>query len=110
MITVSLCGVKFQAVVGLYPQEKFLSTTIEMNMAVSQIAEINDLPLIDYTILHAIAKNAVSEPTELLETIVQRIVVAIKSAYETKKISVAIRKLNPPMSGEVDYSEVKWEE
>lgn len=109
MLTVSLSGVRFKAPIGLYPQEAFLHNDIEIHISVSQKAAISNLPLIDYTVLHSIAKNAVAEPTDLLETIVQRIVAQIELHWPGSKLSVAVRKLNPPMSGQVDYSEVKWE-
>ncbi|RYZ49177.1 MAG: hypothetical protein EOP49_16975, partial [Sphingobacteriales bacterium] len=81
MLTVSLSGVRFHAPVGLYPQEAFIHNEIEMHIAVSQPAPIDDLPLIDYTILHQIAADAVAEPTALLETLVQRIVGRITEEY-----------------------------
>lgn len=109
MLTVSLAGVRFHAPVGLYPQEAFLLNEIEMNISVSRAADIDDLPLIDYTILHSIAANAIQEPAELLETLVQRIVHNIEIQYPGSKLKVAVRKLNPPMQGQVDYSEVQWE-
>lgn len=109
MLTVSLAGVRFHAPVGLYPQEAFLLNEIEINISVSQAADIDELPLIDYTTLHSIAANAVREPAALLETIVQRIVRKIEVQYPGNKMKVAVRKLNPPMQGQVDYSEVQWE-
>jgi len=109
MLTVSLSGVKFKAPVGLYPQEAFTQNDIEIHISVSMPAVIDTLPLIDYTKLHQFATEAIQEPTALLETIVQRIVHKIGSAYPESKMSVAVRKLHPPMQGEVDYSEVKWE-
>ena len=109
MLTVSLSGVRFHAPVGLYPQEAFIHNEIELNISVSQPANITDLPLIDYTILHGIATEAVQEPTALLETIVQRIVQNIDAKYPGSKLKVAVRKLHPPMQGQVDYSEVCWE-
>ena len=109
MLTVSLAGVRFHAPVGLYPQEAFLLNEIEINISVSQVASIDHLPLIDYTILHSIAVKAIREPAALLETIVQRIVHDIDAQYPGSKLKVAVRKLNPPMQGQVDYSEVQWE-
>jgi dihydroneopterin aldolase len=109
MLTVSLAGVRFHASVGLYPQEAFIFNEIEMNISVSQVADMDQLPLIDYTILHSIAANAVKEHVALLETIVQRIVRDIEAQYPGSKIKVAVRKLNPPMQGQVGYSEVQWE-
>lgn len=109
MLTVSLAGVRFHAPIGLYPQEAFLLNEIEINISVSQAANIGHLPLIDYTILHGIAAKAIREPAALLETIVQRIVQDIDAQYPGSKLKVAVRKLNPPMRGQVEYSEVQWE-
>ncbi len=109
MLTVSLAGVRFHAAIGLYPQEAFLLNEIEIHLSVSVESGIDNLPLIDYTRLHSIAAAAVSEPAALLETVVQRIVAAISQDYPGSKLSVAVRKLNPPMPGAVAYSEVKWE-
>jgi len=109
MLTVSLSGARFRAPVGLYPQEALLENTIEIHLSVSVPAPINELPLIDYTLLHRFATEAVAEPTALLETIVQRIVHRIGENYPGSRMSVAVRKLHPPMPGQVDHSEVKWE-
>lgn len=109
MLTVSLSGVRFRAPVGLYPQEAFIHNEVEIFLSVSQEAAIDNLPLIDYTVLHAIAAEAVKEPAALLETLLQRIVNRIEGSYPGSRIQVAVRKLNPPMAGEVAYSEVKWE-
>jgi len=109
MLTVSLSGVRFKAPIGLYPQEALTQNDIEIHVSVSVPAAIDDLPLIDYTILHQLINDAVAEPTAFLETIVQRIVHKIEAAYPGSKKNVAVRKLHPPMAGQVDYSEVKWE-
>ncbi|WP_118951694.1 dihydroneopterin aldolase [Taibaiella helva] len=109
MLTVSLSGVRFQAPVGLYPQEAFLGNEIELSLSVSQEAAIDQLPLIDYAVLHGIAKAAAQEPAHLLETLLQRIVNGVEAVYPGSRIKVAVRKRNPPMGGEVDYSEVQWE-
>ncbi len=109
MLTVSLSGVRFNALLGLYAREAFIPNEIEIHIAVTQAADLHNLPLIDYALLHQIAAAAVKEPASLLETVVQRIVTAIDRQYPGSKMSVAVRKLNPPMQGIVDYSEVKWE-
>lgn len=109
MLTVSLKGIRLYASVGLYPEEAFLKQEIEVNVSVSQKADINELPFIDYVILHNIIKEAVAEPTSLLETIVQRIVERVRTKYPDTGIKLAVRKMHPPLSGIVDYSEVLWE-
>jgi len=67
------------------------------------------LPFLDYVTLYTIAKEAVMEPTQLLESILQKIVKNILAAYPNTKINVEIRKLNPPLGGEIAHSAVKWE-
>ena len=109
MLTVSLSGVRFHAPVGLYPQEKFLHNEIEIDLSVYRPADIGDLPLIDYTVLYDITAGAIAEPAELLETILQRIVTAIDHRYPGCKVRVGVRKLHPPMPGQIGYSEVRWE-
>lgn len=109
MLTVSLSGVRFSAPVGLYPQEAFTHNELEISVSVAQEAAIDSLPLIDYTVLHSIAAEAVQEPAALLETLLQRIVTRIETTYPGSRLRVSVRKLNPPMAGQVDYSEVTWE-
>lgn len=109
MLTVSLSGVRFKAPIGLYPQEPLIENDIEISVSVSVQALIDELPLIDYTILHQFVSDAMQEPTAYLETILKRIVNRITKQYPEGKISVVIRKLHPPMHGQVDYSEVKWD-
>lgn len=109
MLSVSLSGVRFHAPIGLYPQESYLHNEIEINMTVSVEAAADNLPLIDYTVLHAIARQAVDEPAQLLETIVQRIARAVAHAYPGARTSISVRKHNPPMAGIVAHAEVKWE-
>lgn len=82
---------------------------IEVHISVRADAAIDNLPLIDYTVLHGFAREAVSEPTGLLETVVSRIVSRIGASYPGYPMRVAVRKLHPPMAGVVDYSEVCWE-
>jgi len=108
MFTVSLKAARFTAYIGLYPQEEILPNQIEIDIAVSTPAHIDDLPMIDYTELHAVASAAVSEPTGLLETVLQRIVTAIQNSFPGYRLEVAVRKLHPPMGAQVAHCEVKW--
>jgi len=109
MLTVALSGVRFHAPVGAYPQEALIYNELELHIAVAQKAEITDLPFLNYVTLYHIAKKAVLEPTPLLENILQKIVKNILAVYPNTKINVEIRKLSPPLGGEVTYSSVKWE-
>jgi dihydroneopterin aldolase len=109
MLTVSLTGIRMAAPVGLYPQEFFTGNQLEIDVSVAQSADLENLPFIDYAQLHGIVQSSLKEPAQLLETLLQRIGKGILLIYPMSKVSIAIRKLNPPMGGEVAFSEVKWE-
>ena len=109
MLTVSLSGVRFHAPVGTYPQEALIYNELELHISVTQKATLTDLPFLNYVTLYQIAKEAVQESPRLLESILQKIVKNISSAYPNTKINVEIRKLNPPLGGEVTYASVQWE-
>jgi 7,8-dihydroneopterin aldolase/epimerase/oxygenase len=67
-------------------------------------------PFADYTLIHKIVADIFSEPAELLETVVQRIHTLIGEMFPfAEKVKVCVRKLHPPMSGHVVYSQVCYE-
>ncbi|HRO41402.1 MAG TPA: dihydroneopterin aldolase [Flavipsychrobacter sp.] len=111
MFTVSLHGIKLHAKIGLYPEEKIHGNNFEIDIDV--FVDINNsdaFPFIDYAIVHQIVLEEFSKEGELLETFVGNIHKAIKSKFvEANKVRVAIRKLNPPLQGLVNYSQVSFE-
>lgn len=109
MLTVSLAGMRFNAPVGLYPQEPFVQNELEIHVSVARDASLAQLPFLDYAMLYTMVQSALAEPAQLLETVIQRIAEAITIQWPQTKISVSIRKLNPPMGGQIAYAEVKWD-
>lgn len=107
MIFVTLNSARFNAAVGLYAEEKPLRNEIEIDIEVSQQANAGELPLIDYTFLYDIARDAATRPVALLENIAEKIIADIKAVYGGAAIDVRVRKLNPPMGGQVRYAEVR---
>lgn len=74
------------------------------------VAENAEWPFIDYTVIHALVAEIFQMPGLLLETFVQKIHTALKGRFpEAEKIKVAVRKLHPPMPGDVGYSQVQYE-
>ena len=76
----------------------------------TKTAEENDNlnKTIDYVDVYNCIKKEMSVPSKLLETVLERIVVSIKSL--DKKIlfvDVSIKKLNPPIGGCVDSVELR---
>lgn len=111
MLTVALNKARFVAPIGLYPQEEVLYNQLEVDIALSIPAQIDDqLPFIDYVVLHQLVKTQVLKGEKLLEQLLQHIVVATRELYPDCAIRLSIRKLNPPMEGEVGSSEVSWQD
>jgi dihydroneopterin aldolase len=109
MLTVALSGIRFHAPVGAYPEEALIYNELELHISVQQKAALSALPFLDYAMLYKIAKEAVMGPSKYLENILQKIVKNISELYPNTKINVEIRKLNPPLGGEIAYSSVQWE-
>lgn len=107
MLTVSVMNALFNVPVGLYPQEAHTMNKIQVDLQVRvPSVDIQHLPLIDYTILYSLLKEVMQQPHKTLETIVRDVYQKIKNLQEDSKVSVQVRKLNPPISGIVDYMEV----
>lgn len=108
MLTVSVMNALFNVPVGLYPQEVHTMNKIQVDLKVSVPADIQQLPLIDYTVLYSLLKEVMQAPHKTLETIVRDVYNKIKGLQDESKVSISVRKLNPPISGIVDYMEVSF--
>lgn len=108
MLTVSVNNATFNAPVGLYPQEWHTYNTIEVDAFVSVDAEIESLPLIDYTQIFTVIKEVMNQKHETLETIVSAVYCGLKALVSNVRIEVKVRKLHPPLNGKVDFTEVSF--
>jgi len=106
MLTVSLHKVRMHADVGLYSQEMKTGNELEFDVSVSVPAEIGALPLINYEWLYSVLQSSVAVPVTLLEYIVQHIVLAVHGTYPEAAVSVSVRKLHPPMGGNIEAASV----
>lgn len=110
MLSISLHGIRIVAPIGMYPEEKIHPNTFETDVDVWVNEGAGDWPFIDYAIVHDIVAKAFTLPAEMLETLVKYIHTAVKEQFpEAVKVCVAVRKLNPPLSHEVKYSQVVYE-
>jgi 7,8-dihydroneopterin aldolase/epimerase/oxygenase len=109
MLTVSLHKIKLTAPIGLYPQEYILGNSFEVDVDVS-LPDAQPWPFADYTKIHEVVMATFSQPGQLLETFVYNIHSSLKVEFSfAGKIKVSVRKMNPPISGEVAYSQVSYE-
>ncbi len=111
MLTVSLHGIRIHAPHGLYPQESILGNAFEVDADIFiPVAEGEEWPFADYSIVHSTVLTIFNQPGHLLETFVKHIHAALKEQFPmAEKVKVAVRKLNPPMQGETAYSQVCYE-
>ncbi len=109
MLTVSLHGIKIHAPHGLYPQEYILGNKFEVDVDV-WLPDVHPWPFADYTLLRQIVADHFQQPGQLLETFVANIHAAIKEQIPvSEKVRVVVRKMHPPMPGDVGYSQVAYE-
>jgi dihydroneopterin aldolase len=110
MIKVALQGVQFFAYHGFYPQEQVLGNRFIVDVAVEfeQQHHFDDDEIaytINYEQLYLIADTEMKRTHKLLETVIQAIVDSIKAAYPfVETIQASIKKLNPPLPGQVACS------
>jgi len=66
---------------------------------------------VDYVLLNRIIKEEMKIPSQLLETVAKRILNRIfKEDQLVKKATVWVRKLNPPIGGDVECVTIKMTE
>jgi len=109
--TVALKEVKCYAFHGFYPEEQLTGnhflTTIEVTFSPS--TETEDLQkTVNYEVLNSIILAEMKATQKLLETVVKNMMDKVLNAYPfVLTARVGIRKLHPPMLGEVGHSFVE---
>jgi dihydroneopterin aldolase len=111
MLTVSLHGIKLHAPHGLHPEEAILGNEFEIDVDIYlPTSNSKPWPFVDYALIHGIVSNVFNQSGQLLETFVQHIHSAIKlNVPDADKIKVTVRKMHPPLQGDVKYAQVEYE-
>jgi len=111
MLTVSLHGIHIHAPHGLYPQEHILGNDFEIDVDIwLPVLDGHAWPFVDYTMIREVVADTFAQPGQLLETFTQNIHAALKlKAPISEKIRVAVKKLHPPMQGDVAFAQVCYE-
>jgi dihydroneopterin aldolase len=109
MYTISLQKVKSFAKIGLYPQEWILGNHFETDIAV-QVASFSEKEFVDYTVLNNLIQQSFAQNLHTLEALALAIHTAAKLQFPfVQNIKVTVRKLNPPMPGEIAAAEVSYQ-
>lgn len=111
MLTVSLHCIRLQEPYGLYPEEHVLQNEFEIDVDIWLPHDnVTPWPFVDYVLINKIVTDVFSQQGQLLEHFVHNIHTAIKQQITAaQKVKVAVRKLHPPMSGDVKFAQVCYE-
>lgn len=106
---VALQGIRFFAYHGFYPQEWILGNEFIVDIETEQdvFGHGNDelAQTVNYERLFEIVAHEMKQPRKLLETVAHSILGQVRHEFlAVKSIRVVIRKMNPPVLGEVKNS------
>jgi dihydroneopterin aldolase len=108
---VGLSGVKFNAPIGFFAEERLLKNNFIVDVFVCfHAAEINDelAQTINYVTLYQICEDNFKQENKLIETLAQQILNQIINQFaDLQQINIKIKKLNPPIKAEIQYSFVE---
>ncbi|HID95940.1 MAG TPA: dihydroneopterin aldolase [Candidatus Latescibacteria bacterium] len=108
-----LKGMRFHAYHGVLQEEKgsgqVFEVDLEMAVDLQRPAQTDRLEdTIDYAQLFELIKGIVTgERYNLIETLADRIAMRVRKDFKVPKITVRVRKLSPPLDGELDHVEVE---
>lgn len=109
--TVALKDVKCYALHGYYPEEQLTGIYFMVDVVVEFIpfGETENLQhTVNYEVLNAIILEEMANTQKMLETVVKQIIDRTITAYPfVLTATVGIRKMNPPMPGEIGHSFVQ---
>ena len=113
MVKVGLQGARFFAYHGFYPEERVdgndFMVDVDVEFLQQQHFNTDEIAhTVNYETLYLIAEKHMNITRKLLETVVQGIIDEIKTVYPfAEAIRVSLKKLDPPLNGDVDCSFVQ---
>lgn len=116
MMKVALNGIRIFARHGYFEEEAILGNDFEIDIAVntSMTQEDSDdlSDTLDYGHLFEIVKSEMAIRSDLLEHVLFRIKANIISTFphQVRGIYISIKKMNPPLGGDVTNSQISIEE
>jgi dihydroneopterin aldolase len=107
MAVIGLEGMRFNGPHGFYPEEEVLGNDFLIDIYIAtdtrRAALRDDLgATVNYETVYLMVQSQMKKPAQLIETLADRIIARIEEFYgKLSGIRLVIRKLNPPLSGEV---------
>lgn len=113
MSVIALEGMRFFAYHGIYEEEQILGGDYIVDVFIttdtSEAAEEDNIHMtINYETVFSICDYEMRKPSDLIETVIERIILKIKSAFQTlQEVTVKVSKLNPPLGGRVAKASIE---
>ena len=110
--SIQLKNMKFHAYHGVLPQEKIVGNNFVVNVKftadVSKSFVTDDVKdTVNYAEIYDLVKAEMAVPSQLIEHVAGRIFTKIRDSFpQITALEVRLAKLNPPVNGEVEASEV----
>lgn len=109
--TVALKDVKCFALHGYYPEEQLTGNhfIIDLTTEFTPLGFDDELAqTVNYEDLNSIIRTEMKNTQKLLETVLNNIISKVIEIYPfVEKIDVSMKKLNPPMPGQIGHSFVQ---
>lgn len=109
--TVALKEIRFFAFHGFYPEEQLTGSHFLVDVEVTFIpfGDTENLQdTVNYEVINTIVNRQMERTQKLLETVIKNIIAELTQTYPyLRTAEVGIKKLHPPMPGEIGYSFVK---
>jgi 7,8-dihydroneopterin aldolase/epimerase/oxygenase len=104
--TISLQGMRFQALIGILPHEAEISQPVEIDLTVWRDRP-DSVALVDYRSLYEIAANGLAAGHgPYLEDVADHVAQAALAVAGVEGVRVAVRKPHVALPGPLDYAEV----
>lgn len=116
MNTISVIGIKSYGYHGCLDEEAKIGneyiTDVILYTDFKKAAKNDDLTkTIDYVLVNKIVEKEMSKRSKLIETVGYRIINRLKKeSFFLEKVQVTIKKINPPINGNVKYVSISIEE
>jgi 7,8-dihydroneopterin aldolase/epimerase/oxygenase len=114
MGTIKVSGIKLYAYHGCLEEEAQIGchyiVDVDIETDFSEAAAKDDLnKTVDYVIVYNIVKQEMEIRSRLIEHVTKRIADSLlKSITQIKNVDVTVKKLNPPVNGEIEYASVTF--
>lgn len=115
MMKVALNGIRLFARHGFYEEEAILGNEFELDVVVTTLNQTTSDELqdtLDYQQIFTIVKEEMATRSDLLEHVLFRIKSSVISTfpYQVRGLYLSIKKMNPPLGGMVNNSQIIIEE